>query len=202
MAPPSMPPVFVPGTSSVPATPDYSTVPVQPPRGDDSRVTVVTSLPPSRFDVVEIPPGTPVIIRNNVPKDPNNSQCHDLPGNVVGLPPGGPNGRNVGDLRNGLISRGYHPVVIRPGDPLPPLFMVPNRSVYVVGGAHSGIVINGSGYDYTKPAPQMYVPPRVNPRNSLDDVRNARSPRAVGFGQPYQNEPITIMVPPGQTLPW
>jgi hypothetical protein len=160
---------------------------------------------------IEIPAGTPPIIINNLPLNPGKSQCHDLPGNFLNLPPGGPDGRNVHQLRQGLSDLGYQPVEIPAGQLLPPLSVVPGRSIYVVGEAHSGIISKndrsyfdpGKGYDYTKPAPTMGIPPRVHHRNSLDDVRRAESPRAGGrVGYPYKNEPITIWIPPGTKLDW
>jgi hypothetical protein len=127
----------------------------------------------------------------------------DLPANVLGLSPGGPDGRTKGDLVRGLQGRGYDSQVVLPTEKLPPLSSLPDGTVIIVGDAHTAVVKGGRLVDFTKPAPSSNVPARVSVRDSVDSLRDKTAQRVTKPGgqpedyQPYKNKHIEIHTPPG-----
>lgn len=147
---------------------------------------------------LEVDSRVPQKIRDKIPIP--GKCCYDLPGNALNLPPGGENGRSREDLVRGVRSKGYNTQVISPGETLPPVNSLPDDTVVIIGNSHAAVVKGGRLVDYTKPAPTMGVPARVNVRDSLEDLRNAKSKRTRNgqeeYAQPYKNAPIEIHTPP------
>lgn len=137
-------------------------------------------------------------VRANIPRP--GEQCWDLPGNLAGLPPGGKDGRSKGDLVKGLNDLRYNTSTVKWNEAPPPINSLPDGTVVIMGNSHTGVVKNGQLIDFTKPAPTAGVPAKVNARDSLEDLRNAKSKRFRNgqeqFDQPYKNLPMEIHKPP------
>ena len=151
---------------------------------------------------IEVDRRVPPAIRANTPKP--GDQCWDLPGNVLGLPPGGKDGRTKGDLVRGLQDRGYDKQEVPAGQPLPPLSSLPDGTVVIMGSSHTAVVQGGRMVDFTKPSPTNKIPAKVSVRDSLDNLRNATGQRVTTPGgqpesyQPYKNMSMEIHTPPSR----
>ncbi|GEM_PF-5075497 len=158
-------------------------------------ISVVMATVPTRGDPSSAPSSSPTTIAAPT----GNQVCYDPIGNVLNVPRDDPN-RSYGrqdflNLQNHgwtVINLGRHPQDI-PVNALPP-------NTIVLPESHIGAVIGGTIKDGTKAAPLTGIEAEVHDSGSIHQLID-RSRPGVGPAQPWKDQEIMLILPPGSTLP-
>jgi hypothetical protein len=140
---------------------------------------------------LQTPSGLPPEVRAAIPQP--GGVCFTMAGNAMGVP----GVRSPAGVQAAADASGHTTIVVPPGVRLPDPSAIPGATWHT--DSHAGVVSGGTSYDFTQAATKQHqIPATVHDRN-LNDVRNATS---LGSGrQPYQNQPMSIHIPPGQPIP-